>query len=679
MPLPPPPKDLLAQIKAKKEGGAESSAPTQVPPAAFLSQIKSKQKQAELSQNASLMAAIQSKQRASAAAAASTNAAGDAPTSSSANIITPKDVTPPEGSLFTYNSETSTFHFDLTSPNAISPQLAPDAYSNPAVDILVPLAPCVYRMTDYTYNKKEPIALDRCVNKLGVLRCLERECGVLNSLIWDRIHPSTKLDMPLSEDDTPIAMQSSALEEEELSKCRFMELLSSCGVYQPVLELILTQCHNASELVRKKMKNGHDNNPYLVPQIRVEGLTDFLQEIEALVPALAAARSEMEETQTVSFHPGLGELFLPGSKLICYPEGMEGTPLGVSVVQTWYDEELNRATNKVKRRFILVVEFLVSVGEELVFVAASEVIPEFHDGRNMNMNELSHRRLDLTKEDDADLMSRLQKRGAFYASVSTDNHYLEYHPNAFYPIIGGWGNNAVRPLSKSGRVMVDVKRGSLEGHIPVRGSSDGMSDTVKEAMKLFDQSKRTGVKVPFRTAILPDIRRALTKNVYDSSNQQSDSDKLWMSWPMLTGFSFTARVWGKILLSLPKPPSIFVHKPAASLTDSPSRPSVAKLGIQRAALGGVGECGNVNYIRFHHKAFEQLVLAEDKKELIRAVARNAGGGNNFVFDNDDVDSDKEDEIGLDVVANKGAASIFLLSGPPGKLFTVVKESFCTVL
>ena len=158
---------------------------------------------------------------------------------------------------------------------------------------------------------------------------------------------------------------------------------------------------------------------------------------------------------------------------------MEGTVLGVSTVQSWYDEELNRATNKTKRRFILVVEFLMSVGEELVFVAASEVIPEFHDGRNASIHGLSHRRLDLTKEDDKNLIKRLQKRGAFYASVATDNHYLEYHPNAFFPIIGGWGNNAVRPLSKSGRVMVDVKRGSLEGHIPVRGSSDGMSDTVK--------------------------------------------------------------------------------------------------------------------------------------------------------------------------------------------------------
>jgi hypothetical protein len=113
MPLPPPPKDLLAQIKAKKDAGAESSTPL------FLSQIKSKQKEAE-----------PGKQRAAVSA--------DAPTSASAN--TSKDVTIPQGKLFTYNNETSSFLFDLTSSSAINPRLAPDAHSNPDVDIVVPLA-----------------------------------------------------------------------------------------------------------------------------------------------------------------------------------------------------------------------------------------------------------------------------------------------------------------------------------------------------------------------------------------------------------------------------------------------------------------------------------------------------------------------------------------------------------
>jgi DNA replication protein DnaC len=395
--------------------------------------------------------------------------------------------------------------------------------------------------------------------------------------------------------------------------------------------------------------------------------------------------------------------------------GMEGTPLGCQVVQCWYDEELNKATNQMKRRFILVVEFIVSVGDELVFVAASDVYPEFHDvNRNVPIKDLTHRRLlPEHNNDDVMLLQRLQLRGEFYASVATKNHYLEYHPNSFYPIIGGgWSNHAVRPLSKGGRVMVDVKRGILEGHIPVRGTSaDGLSDTVKEAIKLFDQSKRTGVAVPFRTCILPGF------DGFEWRKEQGDRKHLWQAWPMLTGFSFTARVWGKLLLAMPKLPPSQSIRPAivqqndittdvvatsnvptgsvplvgrGQLNDAVeivSRPSVRKFGgaVEVGALGGVGKCGNCGYIKFQEQAFDQLVLAEDKKELIRAVARNAGGGGTSGFDDDDTKDDGDDEeegdvdIGIDVVANKGGASIFLLHGPPGTGKTLTAEAIAELL
>ena len=491
MPLPPPPANLLAQIQAKKgnKDGPKSTA--------------------EGTNNA-LLAAIQKRQADASAATngvATKKAEEGVPPSSidnkNMNIV-------PDGKLFIYNSPNESFQFDLTSPNAVQPHVS--SSTDESSIIVVPLAPCVYRMTDYTYSKKEPILLSRCVNKLGVLRCLANECKVLNKLLEARLDGG------------------GTIEESELGKVRFMELLSNCGVYQKISELIIGRCNAVSDRVAKE---GGEMGCKGV-QVVVEGLSDFLQTIEELVPALAVAREEIATTQTVSFHPGLGELFRPGAQLICHPDGMEGTALGVSCVQSWYDEELNRATNKVKRRFILVVEFVVSVGTELVFVAASEVYPEFHDvNRSIPIRDLNHRRIDPTNnEDDASLIQRLQERGEFYASVSVDNHYLEYHPNAFFPIIGGWGNNAVRPLSKSGRVMVDVHRGQLEGHIPIRGSSDGMSDTVKEAMKLFDQSKRTGVAVPFRTAILPEFTRSAAKSLQDGSHERGDSDRhhLWMSW-----------------------------------------------------------------------------------------------------------------------------------------------------
>jgi hypothetical protein len=280
---------------------------------------------------ADLMLRLQAKQAGGLPAAAIRTSASRAPA--------PKKVEPvaqfPEGKLFLYDSEREQFLFDLTKQ---TPLLIADEFGNSDCDILVPIAPCVYRMTDYTIAKKQPIEMRRCILKLGVLRCLQRECKIMNKLLWYRLSPSVDIGAE--------GKGGGSIEEDELGKSRFMELLSNCGVYQKVSELILKRAGLAHERVTSNEKADTKPNPYQIPQVRVDGLDDFLEELEKLNPSLQEARNDIQETQTVSFNPGLGELFTPGAKLVCHPEGMEGSPLGCSCVQSWYTEELNKVSLK---------------------------------------------------------------------------------------------------------------------------------------------------------------------------------------------------------------------------------------------------------------------------------------------------------------------------------------------
>ena len=699
--MPEAPPDLLKQLQAKKAAASSSA-----PPDGDSSEAASRSNRAnKMTPPAGLMAALQQKSGSSPSTTGLAHREVGIPAPSKlrkdpgAEMHYKSSENP--DSLFEYNASLESFLFfsegETHNSDRMLPKLVPvsssastDQHQQHRIDI--PLAPCAYRLCDYTFAKKQPVSLQKCVQKLGVLRCLLREQAVINQWLQS------------------VILQHKKLEDDELGKVRFMELLSNCGVYQSVSQLILQQVGKATDLssnsstaTKQDTKGSNDcddRSPSMTLQVTIPGLQDFLTQIDVLTPALQQARNEIKELQTVSFYPGLGELYQPGSKLLCHPDGMEGNPLGCSCVQSWYAQEDNPATGTVKRRFVLVLEFLISVGDSLVFVAASDVIPEFHDPtRNMPLKDLKHRVLDTThSQSDMELLARLQERGEFYASIATKNHYLEYQPDAFFPILGGWNSHAVRPLSKGGRVMVDVHRGILENHLPIRSSGasasgDGMNDTVKEAIKLWDQSKRTGVAVPFRTAILPGFTESSSSFSSTVTSSAGDRHLLWMAWPMVTGFSFTARVWGKLLLSLPKPnkTSAVAYSGGDGRRSmmAAKRESVRKLGVEIAALGGEGRTGNVGYIQFQEQAFEQLVLAEDKKELIRAVARNAGGGTDSSWDDaaeygndgydDDDDEDDFEDVGIDVVANKGGASIFLLHGPPGCGKTLTAEAISELL
>jgi hypothetical protein len=191
---------MLAQIQARK-GDEESSAPPAGPnPLAAMLQARGK--------GPAALAATKPKKE------------------------TPKTPLKEGDGPFSYDSTLQAFLFFGAGDtvDSFAPKLVPDLHGQADTDILVPLAPCMYRMTDYTFAKKEAVTLKQCIIKLGVLRCLSRECNNLNNLLQHRNYRSS-------------------LEEEELGKSRCMELLSSCGVYQKVSELILKRAGHVLDLM----------------------------------------------------------------------------------------------------------------------------------------------------------------------------------------------------------------------------------------------------------------------------------------------------------------------------------------------------------------------------------------------------------------------------------------------
>jgi ATPase family associated with various cellular activities (AAA) len=560
-----------------------------------------------------------------------------------------EDVTVP----FEYRHELEAFVFftkDQTAASMIAGPAAADGTSTTSTwwdetsrTITIPLAPCLYRLCDYTLNKREPIALRRTVAKLGVLRCLRREMTVFNTAYLQPQQQQQEQQEPTSS----IGNSSLVLDETILAKTRFMELLSNCGVYQTVLDLILKHHHHQHDPTTSTTTSSSSSIRSL--SVVIDSLDSFLAMIASHAPDLAEARALISTTGTTNFYPGLGELYVPGTKVISYPGSLYGSPLGSTVVQSWYSEESNAATHQTKRSFVLVIEFVVSVGTKLVTVAATDVYPDFPN--TIGLHQLSHKILqqyEETTDGDGDgdhgdrtassssrsssssllLLQRLHQRGAFYAQVATSPTYIYYGPASFYP------NRVARPLVKSGRVMVDVQRGIANAVLPVvsttYSSDNGLADTVKEAIKVWESHVRTGIHVPFR---------------------DSDEASYWQCWPVLTGFSFTARQWGKFVLELPSAADDGNSRASPTATTTVTTTTVTALS------------GNCQFIDFQQKAFEQLVLDDDKKELIRAVARNAG-----------LASDAND-----VVADKGGASIFLLHGPPGCGKTLTAEAIAELL
>ncbi|CAL1130335.1 unnamed protein product, partial [Cladocopium goreaui] len=259
-------------------------------------------------------------------------------------------------------------------------------------------------------------------------------------------------------------------------------------------------------------------------------------------------------------------------------------PLGLTVLQSWY--QLQSTLFGPAKSFHVELEFLASVGKTFAKINFQEPMSMYQGTRRLDamLYQL------MTNE----IMQRLKHQGEKYLQAATSTPYMHYARGSFY----SHGRSKHAALS-DGRVMLDTQRGQDYGHHAARGG-DLCSLALQQAMKAFKLQMKHGTES--------------LRIVHEPT-----AEELWMAWPALVGFSFTAKCWGQVLVSETSP------------------------------------------IEFRADAFEQLVLPAATKEIIKSAVRHASSS------------------GLDFISGKGDNTIFLLYGPPGCGKTLTAEAIAEML
>ncbi|KAJ3116627.1 hypothetical protein HDU96_009182 [Phlyctochytrium bullatum] len=349
--------------------------------------------------------------------------------------------------------------------------------------------------------------------------------------------------------------------------------------------------------------------------IRIAGLAELVARLEELFADQIAAQREMIRNGFITFD-ALGELYRPGIPLQGRTS-LGGTPGVFMLVESYYEER--RSLVGMEKSFHFTLEFVASVGEHFTVVRFTEVLSGWTGVRSRPINELTYTPL---SSDDFDT---IRQRGENYVRFAgaKGSQYLGYGPYTFF-LHGSTGrasgstaklaSTGGSQLTKGGRVVLDVVRGAQLGHHASQGGDEPTLALVQMAGRYRRwRNTHSGAGSAGGAA---SGGGAEPMTLWDTV----PDDFLLYCWPALVGFSFTAKGWGHVLVSGLEP------------------------------------------IKFHDQAFDQLVLAPERKQLIRALVRFGG-----------------EENTEDIVGGKRGGSIFLLHGPPGVGKTLTAEAISEVL
>ena len=362
--------------------------------------------------------------------------------------------------------------------------------------------------------------------------------------------------------------------------------------------------------------------------ITVDGLPELIAAMEGIYASDMEEARELIAAGLITFE-GLGELYRPDVP-VRGVTSLSGTPGVFQVVESYYEER--RSLVGMEKSFHIIFEFIVALGEHFAVARFTEVLSGWMGVRARSLSELSYVPIVSAEERNA-----LRARGERCVDIlgSGGPQFLAYAPHTFFIHPSGSASSATSSaglarsgnslLSKGGRMIVDPARGALLGH----HASQGYDESTNVMVQLAGRYRRWRNSTTASSSSSSSGGSGGAGAGAGASSAGPEGFMLWTKvpadlvifcWPALVGFSFSAKAWGHVLVSGLAP------------------------------------------IEFQDSAFDQLVLAEDRKQLIRALVRFGG-----------------ENTGEDIVGGKRGGSVFLLHGPPGVGKTLTAEAIAEVL
>ena len=298
-------------------------------------------------------------------------------------------------------------------------------------------------------------------------------------------------------------------------------------------------------------------------RIECRGLSELLGGIESIYEADIRTQKEMIKSSSIVFD-SLHHLYKSGS--IVSSTTSLGVPSAFRVVQCWYQQ--HRTLFGLEKSFHLELQFIVGLGTEYAVCQFESVCSQWMGAASRSIQELLFVPVSSPSE-----LEAFQANGQKYRMYSSGGIRFLQHDAASVYLHSSSSDVQRRKtgmLHSPGRIMIDVLKGSQLGIHASQGMDDAtlaMMELIKRYRRLLNERKSQASAAAVSSSdamlILSDIPESLFA----------------IAWPALVGFSFTAKSWSHVLVA------------------------------------GLSE------ISFNDKAFDQLVLDKDRKQLIRALVK----------------------------------------------------------